>query len=452
MPENTVRLPSGTTGAACVLATALLAAGCARGGAEATGAGKGVVLQPLAERGPDPFTDSTVTSPANAAAATPLARPSAPVRQASVPRTGMRTLSGGTPGLYGGTAWVGSCDVERQIRYLAADPARGLAFAGAEGVARKAVPEFLRGLTPVVLRADTGVTNHGFRDGRATAFQSVLQAGTAVLVDDRGVPRVRCACGNPLKPPQTSHGVPGTAGQPWSGYRPTDVIEVRPAPQAITSISLVDTTSHSWIERRIGHDVRHDHVVSPPARQPQTPQAQQPRPQTPHTQTPRPTVAPTTPTPGTATGTPDPWSQSPTGQPTPDLSWAPDQQWPSGQESVPAEELPPGQEPEPAEDLPPAEEPTPASPAEEPTPAQEPTPAEDLPPAQDPPPDDPAVTDPAVTDPAVTDPTVTDPALTDLAVTDPGLLPRPTDGTVPETAPETDTTLDTPVDADVLGG
>ena len=58
-------------------------------------------------------------------------------------------------------------------------------------------PGYLRGLTSVVLRADTQVTNHGFRDARVTGFQSVLQAGTAVLVDNRGVPRVRCACGSP---------------------------------------------------------------------------------------------------------------------------------------------------------------------------------------------------------------------------------------------------------------
>ena len=68
------------------------------------------------------------------------------------------------------------------------------------------VPAFLRGLTPVVLRADTRVTNHGFRDGSATSFQSVLQAGTAVLVDDHGAPRVRCACGNPLKAPNNHQG------------------------------------------------------------------------------------------------------------------------------------------------------------------------------------------------------------------------------------------------------
>ena len=53
-------------------------------------------------------------------------------------------------------------------------------------------------LTPLVLRTDTVVTNHGYIDGAGDAFTSVLQAGTAVLVDDYGVPAVRCYCGNPL--------------------------------------------------------------------------------------------------------------------------------------------------------------------------------------------------------------------------------------------------------------
>ena len=43
----------------------------------------------------------------------------------------------------------------------------------------------------MILRADTAVTNHGFRDGQATELHSVLQAGTAVLVDDQGQPVAR---------------------------------------------------------------------------------------------------------------------------------------------------------------------------------------------------------------------------------------------------------------------
>ncbi|GAP52775.1 serine/threonine protein kinase [Streptomyces azureus] len=71
-----------------------------------------------------------------------------------------------------------------------------------------------------MLRADTGVTNHGFRAGRAAVLQAVLQAGTAVLVDDRGVPRVRCACGNPLRPPVAMRGTPAVKDTPCPATGP----------------------------------------------------------------------------------------------------------------------------------------------------------------------------------------------------------------------------------------
>ena len=69
---------------------------------------------------------------------------------------------------------------------------------------------YVDSLTPVVLTDDTLVTNHGYRDGHATTLPAVLQAGTAVMVDTLGVPRVKCNCGNPLTPPElveaTLHG------------------------------------------------------------------------------------------------------------------------------------------------------------------------------------------------------------------------------------------------------
>ncbi|MGH1554150.1 DUF6777 domain-containing protein [Streptomyces sp. L7] len=163
--------------------------------------------------GPRPLTDSTATAPSTAPRVTRTPQPTGPAPASPTPT---RTLSGATPGLYGGTARTGSCDVERQIAYLTRDQAKAGAFAGAEGISRSAIPGYLRGLTSVVLRADTQVTNHGFRDARVTGFQSVLQAGTAVLVDNRGVPRVRCACGNPLKA-GVAGGSVGSSGQGWSG-------------------------------------------------------------------------------------------------------------------------------------------------------------------------------------------------------------------------------------------
>ncbi|WP_418353625.1 DUF6777 domain-containing protein [Streptomyces alboflavus] len=184
----------------------------------------------------------------------------------------MRSLAGGTPGLYGGTQRTGSCDVGRQVQYLTAEPARARAFAGVVGITQDRVPAYLRGLTPVVLRADTRVTNHGYRDGRATAFQSVLQAGTAVLVDDRGLPRVRCACGNPLRPPVAFRQTPTHSGQQWQGYRPTKVVVVTPAPRPVTVIVIVNIVNNTWIERRTGDEhCRDDKPVPPRSRGPRTP-------------------------------------------------------------------------------------------------------------------------------------------------------------------------------------
>ncbi|MEJ8672175.1 DUF6777 domain-containing protein [Streptomyces sp. MS1.AVA.1] len=167
--------------------------------------------------------------------------------------------------MYGGTQGAGSCDVRRQIDQLTSDRAKARVFAQAAGIPQASIPAHLRGLTSVVLRADTRVTNHGFRDGMGTGYQSVLQAGTAVLVDHHGVPRVRCACGNPLAPPVDPHGTPGTSGRAWSGYRPSQVVVVAPTIRMITNITIINVVDNTWIERPIGHQGHHrDHAVRPP--------------------------------------------------------------------------------------------------------------------------------------------------------------------------------------------
>ncbi|TXJ77274.1 hypothetical protein E2C11_17435 [Streptomyces lavendulae] len=262
-----MRIPTGSMVMACVL----LLTGCAGAAVKEAQLGEEVFLQPAAERGPNPFTASTATGPARTG--TPRPTGTGRTADASAPPAGLavaplaaaRALSGGTPGLYSGSVRVAGCDVERQIGGLTANPAREDAFAHVAGVSRTDLPGYLRALTPVLLRADTRVTNHGYRDGRTTGYQAVLQAGTAVLVDDRGVPRVRCACGNPLRPPQEARGGVGARGTAWSGYRPNQVIVVTPAPQAVGSLTLLDAGTNTWIERRLGPDVRNDHLVAPPA-------------------------------------------------------------------------------------------------------------------------------------------------------------------------------------------
>ncbi|MFD0452288.1 DUF6777 domain-containing protein [Rhodococcus aetherivorans] len=109
------------------------------------------------------------------------------------------TVSGDRTGLYGGSLERELCDRERLAGTLEQDPAKQEAWLDVFDVAD--ARGYLRTLTPVLLRADTRVTDHEYRGGRAVPVQSVLEAGTVVLVDDRGVPRVRCAPGSPLLSP-----------------------------------------------------------------------------------------------------------------------------------------------------------------------------------------------------------------------------------------------------------
>ncbi|MFF5968899.1 DUF6777 domain-containing protein [Streptomyces collinus] len=172
--EGEVRTPTGTSVLACVLSAALLLSGCdgtTTGGGtpglgDDAGTGGELLLQPAADPGPDPFTDSTALT-----AATPSPAPRTPdgTDRAFTASNGPRSLSGATPGLYGGTERTGSCDIGRQIGHLTRDPARGRAFAEAAGISPASVPDHVRALTPVVLRADTRVTGNGFGPARRPA-------------------------------------------------------------------------------------------------------------------------------------------------------------------------------------------------------------------------------------------------------------------------------------------
>jgi hypothetical protein len=267
-----VRTPTQALVTACALAAALLVAGYGGDGDENNAGANGeLFLQAAAAQGPSPFTRSTATSATSVNSVNSVTVPSPLTRTSQQASTTPRTVSGGTPGLYGGVERVAGCDVARQIHDLAADRSRESAFARVEGVSPAGVPDFLRGLAPVVLRADTLVTNHRYRAGRAGGFQSVLQAGTAVLVDARGVPRVRCACGNPLTPPLAMRGRAVVGGRPWPGYRPARVVVVAPSEQLITDLTIIDLVDNAWIERLIGHDCRDDHVLPPPQPAPPTP-------------------------------------------------------------------------------------------------------------------------------------------------------------------------------------
>ncbi|MFI9151708.1 DUF6777 domain-containing protein [Streptomyces sp. NPDC053367] len=227
-------------------------------GGTGSGAGGEVFLQAAGKSGPDPFTESTATD-SSAPPVTPSPATETP------PSNAVRGVDGDTPGLYGGTRNTATCDVQKQIRALRAAPAKNRAFASVAGVEPSGVPAYLRGLTPVQLRVDTRVTNHGYHDGAATAYQAVLQAGTAVLVDDRGVPRVRCACGNPLTPPVALQGTPRPTGDSWPSYRSSNVVVVNPAPVEIKVFVIYDPDHGEWIDRHQGDTGHKDKKTDRPA-------------------------------------------------------------------------------------------------------------------------------------------------------------------------------------------
>ncbi|MET7942664.1 DUF6777 domain-containing protein [Streptomyces sp. NPDC005302] len=255
-----VALITGVVAAAVILGIVFTGSDGGSGGGgtgKTENAGSEVFLQAADKTGPDPFTESTAKD-SSTEPQTPTASGS------SEPANVTRAVSGSAPGLYGGTRNVASCDVEKQISALGADPAKNKAFASVEGIQPSAVPAYLRSLTPVQLRMDTRVTNHGYRAGAPTSYQAVLQAGTAVLVDAHGVPRVRCACGNPLLAPVPQKGTPKTTGDTWPGYRPQNVVVVAPSKTVINVFVIFDPESNEWIARHKGADTHRDEKTRPP--------------------------------------------------------------------------------------------------------------------------------------------------------------------------------------------
>ncbi|MFI6339250.1 DUF6777 domain-containing protein [Streptomyces sp. NPDC050535] len=265
------------------------------GGSDTSASGGEVFLQAASKSGPDPFTESTAND-----SSTPSEAPSTSTASESANVT--RGVDGSAPGLYGGTRNVSSCDVEKQIGFLQKDPARNNAFASVVGLRTSQIPGYLRALTPVQLGYDTRVTNHGYRDGAATSYQAVLQAGTAVLVDDHGVPRVRCACGNPLGEPVPQKTTPKPTGDSWPSYRTQNVVVVAPSTTVINVFVIFDPDNDEWIARHKGDTGDRDEKTRPPEHLPfpsasvssSTPNSQSPCVSSPPGTTPSPSLCPST--------------------------------------------------------------------------------------------------------------------------------------------------------------
>lgn len=214
-----------------------------------------VVLEPLGSDGPDPFTTSVAIGEV---AAFPEAVNAVVTETiADLPQdaaTGTLVAAGGTPGLYGGSG-ADTCDAAALSGFLT-DPsnsAKAAAWASAMGVESPEITGLLDQLTSTVLTIDTRVTNNGYSKGRATQRQSILQAGTAVMVDRFGVPRVRCSCGNPLSEPSAVQlGTATFEGQRWSSFDAARTTTPRAVADPLDQLTLVNVDDGVLFERPVG--------------------------------------------------------------------------------------------------------------------------------------------------------------------------------------------------------
>ncbi len=178
---------------------------------------------------------------------------------------GVSTIPGDVPALYGGSRNERVCDRQKLITFLQQNPDKAAAWAGVLGIDTADIATYIGTLTPMQLRADTRVTNHGFVNGHATSLQSVLQAGTAVLADDHGRPRVKCGCGNPLLDPIATPVTPVYTGDDWPDFDPRNVSAVTSAEVRVARFVVYDLRTGETFYRPRGTDGDEDQLTTPPA-------------------------------------------------------------------------------------------------------------------------------------------------------------------------------------------
>ncbi|NIR39348.1 MAG: hypothetical protein GWN79_17835 [Actinobacteria bacterium] len=105
-----------------------------------------------------------------------------------------------------------------------------------------------------MLLDDTLVTNFGWRNGTIVPRQAILQRGTTVMVDSRGVPSVRCLSGSPLRSPQVLPSEPVFEGSSWDGFLGVGASSVAPAGRPVDEFLLLDIRSGDPITRGSGID------------------------------------------------------------------------------------------------------------------------------------------------------------------------------------------------------
>lgn len=174
------------------------------------------------------------------------------------PHSGLQ--QGNAPGLYGGTRKTPKiCDVDKLENFLT-DPEnrkKAQVWADIAGVKVEGIGDYLDDLTPVLLRHDTLVKNHDYKKGKGVPFDALLEAGIAVLVDEQGLPAVKCSCGNPLRAfddnPELIDVKFENGNKEWESYDESALVVVKPAPGQLKEIKLVDVEDpDQGISRDVG--------------------------------------------------------------------------------------------------------------------------------------------------------------------------------------------------------
>ncbi|QIZ01496.2 DUF6777 domain-containing protein [Streptomyces sp. S1D4-11] len=199
---------------------------------------------------------------------------------APAPSTAPGTGTGPGTGVWGGSTKPGTCAVAKLKKFLT-DPknsAKAQEWARVLHISTDQIPSYIDQLTPVVLRHDTLVTNHDYKNGKAVSYAALLQAGIAILVDQQGLPAVKCSCGNPLLPFEGKASKTDVrfkdGNKKWADYRQDRVVVVEPPPgaQEIHKLQLVDVHNPDrGIARPVGSDgsqdqsfnTRQKHAVPP---------------------------------------------------------------------------------------------------------------------------------------------------------------------------------------------
>ena len=161
------------------------------------------------------------------------------------------SYSAGLPGLYGGTRNYATCDALKLVNFLEHNRRKAAAWAAGLGIRTSQIRDYVSGLTDVILRTDTRVTNHGYVNGFADPIQSVLEAGTAVFVDKYGRPVVKCYCGNPLSPP-VLYTAPTYTGPLWTGFSTTHITIIEQTTTIINKFTLYDPANGKTFTRTPG--------------------------------------------------------------------------------------------------------------------------------------------------------------------------------------------------------